>query len=372
MLAHLNLPPIDADGALPTFKELEARLQVRGRASPRFQKLLTSPPPATTIGHGGKQRLTLGATERRQRRHGAQPEEAHDSTIAQAGGLSAGPAPQPHLAAAAAMVATQPTSASAATPTAADVEGSDATFNTLVREEQQSVRGGTSQAAAGAGHAALRLSAAAVWNALSAAASSVTDAGAAGSPAPSGSPAPRASVAATRSATDAVMAAEASVKTLQSICRAVVRDPLRGATRDEFGIALFLVTRVLSPHSGGAIVMPSPSTVAELRRVWQLRRTVSETQEELVQLRAELVSHEEEQWSSAGAVEDDGDDIGADGRGDLDDHEAHVDADSGLNLDQLLARALDELRTVRTQTMHAVGVGEGGWLWQRRVRAAGS
>lgn len=76
--------------------------------------------------------------------------------------------------------------------------------------------------------------------------------------------------------------AAANQARLQRIAEVTVARPSTGATRDEFGVAMHL-----AEHSGKASSI-TPASVASLRRIWQLHRKMAETQSELDVLRAEL------------------------------------------------------------------------------------
>jgi hypothetical protein len=70
---------------------------------------------------------------------------------------------------------------------------------------------------------------------------------------------------------------------LRRIAELTVAAPSTGATRDEFGIAMHL-----AEHAGGRASSITPASVASLRRIWTMNRTMMQTQSELAQLRIEL------------------------------------------------------------------------------------
>ena len=259
---------------LPSFEELDARINRRALDSPRFTALLQDP----------SRRVSSGSTRTPTTTPAWQPPPQARDTSGLEPGLS--------------LIGTPSELAEGAyAPTAADIDRADAEFEACVRAEGAVTAGDT--------HAERwRLSPPSMWAALTAKLPRIASAGESGprfcTPTKNGG----AAGAATQAA-ETVAATEAGVKWLRSLCFVVVEDPLLGADRDEWGLAYHLVTAchgirektTISTGNegqsekglgGGSGNQQLAEIARSLKRIWQLRRSVATTQTELHQLRSEL------------------------------------------------------------------------------------
>ena len=240
--------------ALPSYSDLQDQLAARAHQSPRFAELLRSPPALPRR----VQSLRQWQTELERRSPSKAP-------LSPAGGLAEGlgsrlagvgahepepepePEPQPQPEArpregSGLAVLSLSSVGGAAAPTAETVREMDELF----AQRLGGIRLGGSPAAAAAGLLPPR----AVWEGISEAAGGGAD----------------------------------HEPALRRIAELAVASPSAGATQDEFGIAVHLA-RGLRHRSDPSL---TPAGVASLRRIWQLHRTVMETQVEVRQLRGEL------------------------------------------------------------------------------------